>query len=483
MKLAEIAKRLGNVEVKGELVDKHVKGVTHDSRKVKEGYMFACVPGFSTDGHLYIEDAKKRGAVAALVERFCECDIPQIKVDSVRKSLPWVASWVYGEPSRGLLCIGVTGTNGKTTTTFLIKSILEKAGYKPMLFGTIEYRFGDRVIPASRTTPEASDIMEFISEGVNSGNDSLVMEVSSHSLDLHRVDSIDFDIGILTNITPEHLDFHGTFENYRNSKAKLFKKTKKSSVLNADDESYSFIKDVAASPVISYGVKSFLSDVRLKKVDFKFGGMDIEIETPIGVLYISSSLMGMFNVYNILASVACGISLGLDLTVIKEGIEAVKGVPGRMEVFKKEGFPTVVIDYAHTPDALEKVLLAIEGFNPKRIISVFGLGGNRFVDNRPIMGKIAASMCYKVFITSDNARWENPMDIAKQIAEGCKLVGGKYEIVLNRKRAIEKAIEEASPGDVVLVAGKGHEDYFEIKGQIRYFSDREVVEKILGLRG
>lgn len=483
MKLIELVKKLENVEVRGNFLDKEVKGITHDSRKVKEGYIFACVPGFSTDGHLYIEDARKRGAIAALVERFCECDIPQIKVASVRETLPWVSSWIYGDPSKKLLCIGVTGTDGKTTTTFLTKSVLEKAGYKPMLFGTIEYRFGDRVIPASRTTPEAPDIMEFISEGLRYGNDSLVMEVSSHSLCLHRVDSIDFDVGILTNITPEHLDFHGTFESYREAKAKLFKMARRACVLNADDDSFFFIKSVASSPIISYGIECPLSDVRLSKAIFRLDGMFLEIKTPCGTVDINSSLVGRFNVYNIMAAIACGLALGIDLGTVKEGIEAVKGVPGRMEVFKKEGFPVIIIDYAHTPNALEKVLSTIKDLKPERIFCIFGLGGNRFVDNRFAMGKVAGTMAYKVFITSDNARWESPLDIAKQIAEGCKSVGGNYEIVLNRRRAIEKALEEALPGDVVLIAGKGHEDYFEIMGQKRRFSDREVVKELLGLVG
>ncbi|KUK13096.1 MAG: UDP-N-acetylmuramoyl-L-alanyl-D-glutamate--2,6-diaminopimelate ligase, partial [bacterium 42_11] len=264
MELVEIVNRLGNVEVKGDVLAKNVRGITHDSRKVKEGYLFACVPGFSTDGHLYIEDAKRKGAVAAIVERFCDCDIPQIKVKSVREVLPWLASWVYGNPSENILCVGVTGTNGKTTTTFLIESILERAGYKPMLFGTVEYKFGDKLIPASRTTPEAPDIMEFINEGKTYGNDSLVMEVSSHSLELHRVDSLDFDVGVFTNITPEHLDFHGTFENYRNAKAKLFRMVKKASILNADDESFGFMKGCSKAPVISYGLKDASADIKLK---------------------------------------------------------------------------------------------------------------------------------------------------------------------------------------------------------------------------
>lgn len=483
LRLAEIVKRLGNVEVKGDVLSKNAIGITHDSRKVKEGYVFACVPGFTTDGHLYIEDAKGRGAVAAVVERFCNCDIPQIKVKSVREALPWLASWIYGEPAKGILCIGVTGTNGKTTTTFLVKSILEKAGYNPMLFGTVEYRYGKEVVPATRTTPEATDIMEFISEGVKHGNDSLVMEVSSHSLDLHRVDSLEFEVGILTNVTPEHLDFHGSLDNYRDSKSKLFRMVKRASVLNLDDESFSFMKGRSLAPVISYSVKDAHADVRVKELSLKLSGIELKVETPLGLIDIRSPLMGMFNVYNILAALSCGVALGLDLGVIKEGIEAVKGVPGRMEVYRKEGFPVVVIDYAHTPDALEKVLDAIRSLEPKRVFTVFGLGGNRFVENRPVMGKIAGTLSHKVFITSDNARWESPLDIAKQIAQGCESVNGRYEIVLNRRRAIEKAIKEASPGDVVLVAGKGHEDYFEIMGQKRYFSDKEVVKDILGIEG
>lgn len=481
MKLIEIVRKLEDVEVKGDLPNREVLGITNDSRKVKEGYIFACIPGFSTDGHLYIEDAVKRGAIAALVERFCEFNIPQIKVSSVRKVLPWVSSWVYGEPSKKLLCIGVTGTDGKTTTTFLTRSILEKAGYKPMLLGTIEYRFGGKTISASRTTPEAPDIMEFMNEGIKHGNDSLVMEVSSHSLCLHRVDSIDFDVGILTNITPEHLDFHGTFENYRDAKAKLFRMAKRASILNADDDSYSFMKSVSYSSVISYGIEYPFSDVRLGKAIFKLDGMFLEVKTPLGTIDIKSSLIGRFNIYNIMASIACGLALGIDLDIIKSGIEAVKGVPGRMEVFKKEGFPVIIIDYAHTPNALERVLLTIKDLKPQRIFCIFGLGGNRFVDNRFAMGKIAGSMAHKVLITSDNARWESPLDIAKQIAEGCRSVGGHYEIVLNRRRAIEKAIKEALPGDVVLIAGKGHEDYFEIRGQKRRFSDIEVVRDILNL--
>lgn len=480
VRVIDLIRKLGFPEFKGDSLDVEIRGVTHDSRKVEEGYLFACIPGFSTDGHLYIDDAKSRGAIAALVERFCESDIVQIKVASVREVLTWVASWVYGEPTKGLLCIGVTGTNGKTTTTFLIRSILEKAGYRPMLFGTVEYRFGDKVLPALRTTPEGPDIMRFIREGVDCGNNALVMEVSSHSLELHRVDSINFSVGVLTNVTPEHLDFHKTMENYKEAKAKLFKMVEKASVLNADDESYDFFKDRSSAPVISYSLEKTNSDVFVEKAYFRLDGMDLRVKTPQGVLELNSSLIGTFNVQNILAAISCGVALGLNLDVIKEGIEAVKGVPGRMEVFKKPGFPIVVIDYAHTPDALDKVLATVKSLKPRSIFTVFGLGGNRYVENRPAMGKIAASFSEKVFITSDNARWENPLSIAYQIAEGCKSMGGSYEIVLNRKRAIEKAISEASEGDVVVIAGKGHEDYIEIMGVKKHFSDREVVEDILG---
>jgi len=482
LKVRDIIERIGSpVEFRGEALDEEVLGVAYDSRKVRSGYIFACIPGLSTDGHLYINEAKNKGAVAALVERFCDCDLTQIKVSSVREVLPFIASWVYGEPTKGLLCVGVTGTDGKTTTTFLIRSILEKAGYKPMLLGTVEYHFGGKVIPASRTTPEGPDIMEFVKEGVKWGNDSLVMEVSSHSLDLHRVDAIDFSVGVLTNVTPEHLDFHGSFENYKESKAKLFKRLKKAAVLNADDENYGFFLERSNVPVISYSLNDSKASVRVEDVKLDLAGTELKVITPKGLLEIKSSLIGLFNVYNILAALSCGIALEIDPKSVKEGIEAVRRVPGRMEVFRKPGFPTVVIDYAHTPNALKNVLSAIKLLNPERIFCIFGLGGNRYVDNRPVMGKVAASMSYKVFITSDNARWESPLDIAYQIAEGCKAVAGRYEIILNRRKAIEKAIKEASPRDVVLVAGKGHEDYFEIRGMTRHFSDFEVIKDILGL--
>ncbi len=480
MKLSEIANRLKSAEIKGNSLEADIVGITYDSRKVEKGYLFACVPGFSTDGHLYINHAKENGAVAALVERFCDSDITQIRVESVRKVLSFVASWIYGDPAKKTFNVGITGTNGKTTTTFLIRSVLESAGYKPMLFGTILYSFGDKTIPASRTTPEGPDIMKFLKEGLLSGSDSLVMEVSSHSLELHRVDAIDFNIGVLTNVTPEHLDFHGTFENYRKAKAKLFQRLKSAAVLNADDENYLYFKRACPAPVVSYGISVSDADVRLLDADLKVDGMSLVVMTPSGGLEIKSGLIGRFNVYNILAAISFGVAMGFDLEVIKRGVERVKGVPGRMEVFKKPGFPIVIVDYAHTPDALKKVLSTVKELSLRRIFSVFGLGGNRYAGNRPAMGKIAGSIAYKVFITSDNARWENPLDIAHQIAEGCKEAGGRYEIILNRRRAIERAIEEASPEDVVLITGKGHEDYFEIRGRRRHFSDREVVEEILG---
>ncbi|MCD6362987.1 MAG: UDP-N-acetylmuramoyl-L-alanyl-D-glutamate--2,6-diaminopimelate ligase [Synergistetes bacterium] len=480
MKLSEIVNRLRDVEVKGEGLDADITGITYDSRKVKSGYLFACVPGFSTDGHLYINDAKMNGAVAALVERFCDSSITQLRVESVRKVLSFVASWIYGNPAEKTFNVGITGTNGKTTTTFLIRSILENAGYKPMLFGTILYSFGAKTIPASRTTPEGPDIMEFIREGVLAGSDSLVMEISSHSLELHRVDAIEFNIGVLTNITPEHLDFHGTFESYREAKAKLFRRLKDVAILNADDENYSYFKSASSVPVISYGVKVSEADIKLIESSLRVDGMSLKIATSSGILKINSELIGQFNVYNILAAVSFGIAKGIDLEIIKRGIESIRGVPGRMEVFKRKGFPIVIVDYAHTPDALKNVLYTVKKLKPRRIFSVFGLGGNRYAGNRPAMGRIAGSIAYKVFITSDNARWENPLEIAHQIAKGCEEVKGRYEIVLNRKRAIERAIEEASSKDVVLITGKGHEDYFEIRGKRRHFSDREVVEEIMG---
>ena len=470
------------VETRGDYRRVKVKGLEYDSRKVKEGELFFCVRGFQDDGHRYLYDAERNGAVAGVVEYFVDgVGIPQLKVNDVRLVMSEVSARFYSHPSNRIKVIGITGTKGKTTTTFLVDSILRASGYSSGLLGTVAYRLGNKVVKAHRTTPEAVDLQRMLYEAADTGLDAVVMEVSSHSLSLHRVSHVRFVASLLTNLQPEHLDFHGSMEGYMSAKAKLFELTDGVVVLNRDtkhfDEIASCVKD---RELYTYSLRG-MGDVNASVVQMDENGISLRISHAGNSFEVESPLVGMFNVYNVTAAIALALFMGVPIDDVVKGVSSLSAVPGRMERIDTPWGWRVVVDYAHTVDSYRELISAVRSFTKGRIISVFGLGGNRDPRHRPAMGKLSVKVADFVVITSDNPRWEEPSQIAKAIEQGCIEAGGKgkYEVILDRKEAIRYAMRMARPGDTVVVSGKGHEDYILIKGKYYPYSDRDVVNGVL----
>jgi len=488
MKVNELIKYVKVRKIVGdEFVE--IKGISYDSREVKEGDLFVAIKGLNVDGHRFIPEAVLSGAVAVVLEDdaviddsyFVERGVTKIVVQDSRKALALISSAFYGFPSQQLKLIGVTGTNGKTTTTHLIKAILESAGFGTGLIGTINYVIGDEIIPAIQTTPESLEINQFFKHMVDKGLSACVMEVSSHALALDRVFGVDFDVGVFTNITRDHLDFHGTFEAYFQAKKILFDSLKKDAyaIYNIDDPNGEKIVADTKAMKLSYG-RDERAIIKPKDVVLSFSGIELVIQTPTGTIDVKSKLIGEFNVYNILSAVAVGYALGVDFENIKKGIESVENVKGRFERIVSPFGYTVIIDYAHTPDALEKCIDTILNLREKtgggKLITVFGCGGDRDRGKRPIMGRISTEKSDITVITSDNPRFEDPERIISDILEGVK-EDSVYYVFVDRKEAIIRALEMAQEGDIVLIAGKGHEEYQIIRDMKIPFSDVQVVKE------
>ncbi len=480
MKLSTLAHHL---DLRGtyDLCDVEITGITNDSRKVRPGHLYVAIKGHKTDGHNFIKQSLESGAQAIVSEERSSLNtqIPQIIVHNARKALSSLSCDFYSNPSQRINVVGVTGTNGKTTTTFLTKSIIEQAGYETGLIGTINYQIGKKIIPAQETTPESVELQRLIAEMVEAKMKFAVMEVSSHSAIQHRIANINFKTAVFTNITAEHMDYHKTIPNYLNAKAELFKNLTKDSfaVLNADDEFSKYFADRTGAKILWYGIKN-KADVKAEiyrestnNIMIKLNYLEKEIDMKI-------PFMGLHNVYNALASVTSAISLGFELEVIKSGIESAPAVPGRLENVPCDRGFKIVVDYAHTPHALETVLHALKGLVKGRILLVFGCGGDRDKEKRPKMGKIADEKSDIFWLTNDNPRSEGPVDIIDDIKAGIKS-GRSFHIQPNRHKAIEEALSEAKGNDLVLIAGKGHEKYQIIKDTILPFDDREVAKKIL----
>ena len=481
MKLSEVLKGIEEIEVRGDL-EIDVPSIAYDSRKVENGGMFVAIVGFKMDGHNYIESAIQSGAkIIAMQEGAYDAGmIPEgitvVFSKDTRKFLPMVACNFYGNPTRELKVVGVTGTKGKTTTTYMIKSILEHAGKKVGLIGTIANYVGDKCYESERTSPESLDLQRMFREMVNNKCDVAVMEVSSHSLVLDRVWGIDFDIGVFTNLTQDHLDFHKTFDNYLAAKAKLFTMCKEGFV-NCDDMYAKKLMDMATCPITTYGIDNnpFVS---ARDIIITNSYSDFKMPFNKVIQRIKVDIPGRFTVYNALAAICVSIRLGAGVEDVLAGLENVK-VPGRSEVVPTTRNFTVIVDYAHTPDSLENILKASKVYTKGKIICVFGCGGDRDTAKRPMMGEIAGKLAGYTVITSDNPRSEKPEEIIRQIEEGMKKTNGKYKVIVDRKKAIEHALRKAEKGDLILIAGKGHETYQEINGEKHHFDDREVVRELV----
>jgi UDP-N-acetylmuramoyl-L-alanyl-D-glutamate--2,6-diaminopimelate ligase len=461
-----------------------IQGVAFDSRKVGRGYLFFAFPGAKADGRQFAAQAIQRGAVAVLSESPAPPDFDGlwITVPHGRQALAIVAGNFYDHPDRRLKIIGVTGTNGKTTTTYLIDSILHAAGLTTALVGTIEYRLAGRPLPSINTTPESLELFQLFTELEALGGTHVTMETSSHALSLGRVHGVQFETAVFTNLTRDHLDFHGDMDAYLGAKQMLFTGESAApprfAVLNHDDKLVAAVRTKPQTEVITYGLGEGAS-ARAQRVTTGFDGLRFEIHHDGRTYPVESPMVGEINVYNILAAWCAAYSLGISPEVIARGLAACRAVPGRFERID-EGQPfLVIVDYAHTDDALRNVISVARGLTRKRVITLFGCGGDRDRSKRPLMGMAAAEASDIVVLTSDNPRSEDPLGIMNDALVGIRRFDTKHVIEPDREKAIRRAIDSAGPGDVVLIAGKGHETYQTVKDRIIPFDDREVARRIL----
>jgi UDP-N-acetylmuramoyl-L-alanyl-D-glutamate--2,6-diaminopimelate ligase len=470
-------------------LDAPCRGVTYDSRRVQRGTIFVALRGLKLDGLEYAEQAIRSGAAAIVAERApaAASPVPWLVVKDARVALALLAAEFHGQPSRSMTVVGVTGTNGKTTTSYLLNAIFEAAGIRCGLMGTVAYRIGDRAVEATRTTPEAPDVQALMRQMVDAGCGACVMEVSSHALALHRVDGIHFAAGVFTNLTRDHLDFHMDMESYFGAKRRLFEMlpADATAVINADDPRCGALVEVSKRSV-TYGINK-PAEVTTGPLSFSLGGLQFEIRTPQGSVAVRSKLVGRPNVYNILAATAAAASLGIPVSAIERGLERLSGVPGRFEIVSSpDDDITVVVDYAHTDDALRNLLETARSLAARRLITVFGAGGDRDRTKRPLMGMVAARLSDVVVITSDNPRGEEPSRIIEDVMRGATPEGRQsnadVQTVIDRHDAIDQAVANASTGDVVLIAGKGHEKYQEIGGDTLPFDDVAVARAALEAR-
>ncbi|MFH1479075.1 MAG: UDP-N-acetylmuramoyl-L-alanyl-D-glutamate--2,6-diaminopimelate ligase [Candidatus Omnitrophota bacterium] len=493
MKLKNIIEGINGIEKIQGKASFEIVGIASDSRAIKDGYLFIALKGEKFNGSDFIDEAIDRGAVA-VIQDSQKGDFVKpnrgavfIYVKDARSILANICNIFYGNISNDMNLTGVTGTNGKTTITYLIENIFKTRSLDIGVVGTVNYRFGKRSIPALNTTPGILDLYSLLDKMKKESIKNCVMEASSHSLAQGRLEGLCFNAAIFTNLTREHLDYHRDMEDYFNSKLKLFSKIKKGgfAVVNKDDPySERIIEKVASEKmanIITYGIDKG-NDVYAEDIKSSFSGLDFILCTRGDSLKISSSLIGRYNVYNILAASACGIASGMKLHEIKPGIESLKNLPGRLERVNCGQDFLVFVDYAHTEDGLRNVLKALKELGPNRLFTVFGCGGDRDKQKRPSMGKISSELSDKVYLTSDNPRSEDPNAIIQEIISGISLDKKNYIVEIDRARAILSALEEAGKGDIVLVAGKGHETYQIFKNNTLPFDDREVVRRALCLQ-
>ena len=473
MKLSELLK---NADVKNSFADCEIVDVTQDSRLVEEGFLFVCIKGNTFDGHSVAKEMLEKGARAVVCERDLGLE-NQIVVSDTREAYSVICANYFSNPAKKLKLIGLTGTNGKTTTTFLIKQILEGAGKRVGLIGTVQNMVCNEVYPAKYTTPDAYELQRLFSLMVKADCEYCVMEVSSQALAQGRVNGLNFEIGAFTNLTQDHLDYHKTWENYFNSKRILFENSS-IAVTNADDENGLKIVSGLNCKVVSYAVNTNNADYVAKNVKFKSNGVEYELVSEL-IGRVNCPIPGRFSVYNSLCAASIALTLGISFEEVLTAISKSNGVKGRIEVVPTDTDYTVIIDYAHSPDGLENIISSLREIAKKRIVTVFGCGGDRDRTKRPIMGKIAAELSDFCVVTSDNPRSENPSKIIEDILEGIKGVSTPYVVVENRREAIKWALEHAEKDDIILLAGKGHETYQILPTGTIHFDEREVVADIL----
>ncbi|GAA0445859.1 UDP-N-acetylmuramoyl-L-alanyl-D-glutamate--2,6-diaminopimelate ligase [Lentibacillus halophilus] len=484
MKLKPLLSVLPFYNVSEPLGDMEISHLEADSRKVGDGGLFVCVKGYTVDGHDFAQQAVSNGASAILAEKPMDTSVPVIHVESTQRAAAVLAAAFHGNPTRHFPLIGVTGTNGKTTVTYLLESILNEWGRKTGLIGTIQMKIGQDAYPVNNTTPDALLLQKTFQQMQKDHVDTAVMEVSSHALDLGRVHGCDFDIAVFTNLSQDHLDYHKDMNDYLHAKSLLFAQLgntyasdrKKFAVVNDDDPASVVLRKSTAQHVVTYGCEPS-AQVRATNIELDVTHTTFTMETPVGSIRIDSNLIGQFNVYNMLAAGAAAISAGVPLSVIQQSLKQMKGVSGRFEPVHGHTDFAVVVDYAHTPDSLENVLETINGFVENNVYVVVGCGGDRDKQKRPMMASVATSHADHVIFTSDNPRTEDPNAILADMTSG--LTGDGFEVIEDRNDAITHAVQLAEKGDIILIAGKGHETYQEI-GDIRYdFDDRNVARQAM----
>lgn len=492
MTIEQLVSVLNNVEVKGD-VNKEIEFITHDSRRVRKNTLFVCICGTRVDGNKFIPQAIEAGACAIMTEKDVEvpADITVIKVPNMREAMELAVPYFYDYPGKKMRMIGVTGTNGKTSSTYMLRDILRKASYKVGVIGTIKIMIEDEEMPIHNTTPDVIDLQEILDKMYKQNIDYVVMEVSSHALDMNRIAGCEYDTAMFTNLTQDHLDYHKTMENYALAKAKLFDslsapnlvKTNKNAVINLDDElgSKTMIEHTKCN-LITYGIKND-AVLKAENVEIKASGASFDVKYKDDCVHFDLKVTGMFNVYNILGVIGVALAEKISFDIIKETLEAFEAVAGRFELVRQGQDFSVIVDYAHTPDGLENVLKTAREIAKKRLIVVFGCGGDRDRTKRPIMGRIAAQLADVVIATSDNPRTEDPEFILSEVEAGVlpALHGNFHEKITDRRTAIFRAIELAQKDDIVLIAGKGHENYQILKTGTIHFDDKEVaIEAIRG---
>ena len=476
----EIVSRIGDLAIP-------ITGITDDSRRVTPGTLFVAVKGERVDGHRFVEQVVRDGAAAVVIQgEPGGIDAPHVRVADSRRALGFLGAAYYGNPSAKLRMIGVTGTNGKTTITYLCRAVLESAGCRAGLIGTVAYEIGSERIPAAHTTPGALDLQQLLGRMLDAQLDSVVMEVSSHALALDRTVGCEYDVAVFTNLTQDHLDFHRDMDEYFSAKLRLFtglndrgkKPRTKRAILNLDDPRGAQIRQVVSVPVWTYGL-TMEADIRAEDVQLSVSGTTFSLVTPIGRARVQSRLVGEHNIYNTLAAIGVGLHEGIPLDTVCRGVASVRNVPGRFERVEAGQDFAVVVDYAHTEDALVRLLAAAQRLKTGRIITVFGCGGDRDRTKRPKMGRAAVEASDIVVLTSDNPRTEDPDAILRDVEAGIKdalprVPHVRYRMIADRREAIYAAVREARTGDMVLIAGKGHEDYQIVGTTKHHFDDREV---------
>ncbi|UWG98430.1 UDP-N-acetylmuramoyl-L-alanyl-D-glutamate--2,6-diaminopimelate ligase [Dehalobacter sp. DCM] len=481
--IAEITAGINGAEALGDTTA-IISGITHDSRRVTRGDLYVCIRGYKSDGHDFAGAAVQAGAAALVVEEYLPLDIPQIKVADTRHMMGYLAAAVYGYPACCLELVGVTGTNGKTTVTHLIERIVQQCGKKTGLIGTLGSRIGDKEYPGEHTTPESTEIQQLMAEMVSQNVQLAVMEVSSHALDLGRVNGCLFNAGIFTNLTQDHLDYHKDMEEYLKAKSLLFSgmnggKKNQLAVLNADDTACGFLKEQskkAGCRIVTYGIEHN-ADYKAGNIRLSDRGVEFTMHYRRKEAELFYSTPGKFSVYNVLAAAAWALESGYDPDNVIKALAGIHGVPGRFESIRQGQPFLVIVDYAHTPDGLENVLRTAREITSGKLITVFGCGGDRDRKKRPLMGEAASRYSDHLVVTSDNPRTEDPAKVIEDILPG--ISGVDYIVIQDRRSAIGEASAMAEPGDTVLIAGKGHEDYQIIGTEKIHFDDREEVEAAL----